>query len=393
MIVRKEIKYKRLGTTVLFLSLPWVIVDYFLPAYAKKELAATALDIGMYLALFSFTMAVFRPLIGSMVDRYGRKRFIVIGSLLYLLGILFYGFALNLSFLMIAAAFHGLGAAFFWVPAYAMISDLSKPQERGKAYGFIEGMANKGLFIGAGMGFFLIPFLEGLFRPLGLSNPFDNAWRITFIVYALFSIYAFLSAFRLKEPEIAPYDPQKAQISPIFLVFLLIIFLTAFASTLLAPIIIIYMLDRFDLTVWQLALAYIPAAVVYAIFPPYTGRLSDKIGHKNGITIGLAASSITFFIIPLAPTLYFLILFWVMEAIALTIAKPAQQALVATLGGEDRRGRGYGYYTMAFCLGATLGPLIGGWLYDQFSSFYPFSLSGILLLGGALVTLSLKIKR
>jgi len=87
------------------------------------------------------------------------------------------------------------------------------------------------------------------------------------------------------------------------------------------------------------------------------------------------------------------VVLWVVEAIGLTAAAPAQEALVADLTGNDVRGTGYGLYTFAASLGATFGPLIGGWLYDTMGHAVPFYLNGMVLLAGTVAVWVLLGKR
>lgn len=383
---------KRLGVIAFLLAWPWIILDYFLPAYARNELQATAFDIGLYLALFSITMAFVRLWIGSLVDRYGRRQFLIAGICCYILAILFYGLATGIPFLMIASVFHGLGSALFWIPAYAIAADLSDPSQRGATYGILTGRDQQGLFVGTFMGFALIPFLEGLLRGLQVSDPFRWAWRSLFLVYALLGLYALflaLQGFKGLTRPISVVQEQEQHLShglpPLLLI---VIFLTGFAQTLLTPLLILYLLDRFVLTIPALAFSYVPAAIIYAVLPPFAGRLADKVGYQRSIAIGLLASAVTFLLIPWAPSIFVLVLLWAIEAACLTLAGPAQQALVATWSKENKHGTAYGYYTMAYRLGATLGPLLGGWIYDRVNSAYPFFMSGALLLIGAGLTLA-----
>jgi MFS family permease len=51
------------------------------------------------------------------------------------------------------------------------------------------------------------------------------------------------------------------------------------------------------------------------------------------------------------------------------------------------RGTGYGLYTFASGLGFTLGPLLGGWLYDTAGHALPFYVNGVVLFIGAVLVL------
>jgi MFS family permease len=64
---------------------------------------------------------------------------------------------------------------------------------------------------------------------------------------------------------------------------------------------------------------------------------------------------------------------------------PAERAFVADIAGEDTRGTSYGLYTFAYFLGSLVGPVGGGWLYDNLGHAMPFYLNTAVLLGGALL--------
>jgi len=70
-------------------------------------------------------------------------------------------------------------------------------------------------------------------------------------------------------------------------------------------------------------------------------------------------------------------------------AAPAQEALVADLTGGEERGTGYGLYTFAASLGAVVGPLLGGWLYDNSGHVTPFYVNGVVLLAAAVLAVLL----
>ncbi len=77
---------------------------------------------------------------------------------------------------------------------------------------------------------------------------------------------------------------------------------------------------------------------------------------------------------------------WALQALCYAAGDPAEQALVADLTGNDQRGRAFGVYALAGGLGATVGPLVGGWLYETVSPAAPFFANGAVL---ALCTLVL----
>ena len=87
----------------------------------------------------------------------------------------------------------------------------------------------------------------------------------------------------------------------------------------------------------------------------------------------------TSFLIPGLTGLVSFTALWALQALCYAAGDPAEQALVADLTGGDQRGRAYGLYTLAAGLGATVGPLVGGWLYEAVGPSAPFYANGAVL--------------
>ena len=100
-----------------------------------------------------------------------------------------------------------------------------------------------------------------------------------------------------------------------------------------------------------------------------------------GLLIGALASAL----IPHLRSIIPLTILWAVESLGYTASAPAERAFVADIAGEDTRGASYGLYTFAYFLGAALGPLAGGWLYDNMGHATPFYLNTVVLLVGTLL--------
>ena len=129
----------------------------------------------------------------------------------------------------------------------------------------------------------------------------------------------------------------------------------------------------------ELATAYLPAALVWALLPPRLGKLADRFGRKPLMVLGMAVAAGSSFLIPGLASLAGLAALWALQALCYAAGDPAEQALVADLTGGDQRGRAYGLYTLAAGLGATVGPLVGGWLYEAVGPQAPFLANGVVL--------------
>ncbi|OPY54819.1 MAG: drug efflux system protein MdtG [Methanosaeta sp. PtaU1.Bin112] len=108
------------------------------------------------------------------------------------------------------------------------------------------------------------------------------------------------------------------------------------------------------------------------------GRLSDRIGRKKIMLIGLA----TFSFLPLfyifARNTTELLFIRALGGLGASAVWPIAMALIIDQAKSENRGAAMGHYNAAFFSALALGPLIGGMLYDHLGHNAPFYLWAIL---------------
>jgi MFS family permease len=156
---------------------------------------------------------------------------------------------------------------------------------------------------------------------------------------------------------------------------------------ILSPILVKYLTDNVSAEMFVIALAFLPAALAGSVLPSRLGGLSDRFGRRLPLIIALLVGGLAALAVPMVRSLWPLALLWVIEAAAFAAAIPAAEALVIDLSGDERQGMALGYFTAAAGLGAVIGPLLGGWLYDRFAAAGAFGASALLMALGALLIL------
>ncbi|MBC7264861.1 MAG: MFS transporter [Chloroflexi bacterium] len=365
---------------VLLGSSAFGILSFLLPIYGRR-LGASALEIGGLYSVFALMTVLIRPVVGWALDRFGRRTFFVAALVCYAVAMGLFSIADSVAGLYLARLMQGVASALMWISAYTIATDLASPEGRGGAVGRVDEASARGSLYGALAGFALLAWL-----------PLSTGWRVLFLAYALLAAFGAWLAWK-RVPETQPvHSPQtegRRAISGLLFRLMVIVFVTGASTAMVSPLVLIFLQDKFTAEVGMLALAFIPAALVYSFLPSRLGQLSDRFGRTPLMAAGLVGSGIVSLLLPGLSHIGWLIVMWALEALGLTMAAPAQEALVADLTGSTVRGVGYGLYTFATSLGATLGPLLGGWLYDAAGPATPFYLNGIVLFAGAVWVLVL----
>jgi MFS family permease len=184
---------------------------------------------------------------------------------------------------------------------------------------------------------------------------------------------------RETKPSTTQSRPSPIVWSRAWTLLMLVTLVTASAWTMTSPILILFLQERLNAGINEIAWAFLPSGIIWSVLPARLGRLADRFGRKPLMVLGLVASAGAMFILPSLTSFLGLAVLWSLLALCFAAGDPAEQALVADLTGGDQRGRAYGLYVMASDIGAALGPLGGGWLYDSFDPSAPFLATGVIL--------------
>lgn len=112
-------------------------------------------------AIYMLATAVSTPIYGKLADLFGRKRVLLVGIIIFLIGSILCGMAMNMTQLIIFRAFQGLGAGAVMPITMTIIGDLNKEaQARVKAQGWISAVWGVSGVIGPLLGGFLVDTLS-----------------------------------------------------------------------------------------------------------------------------------------------------------------------------------------------------------------------------------------
>jgi MFS family permease len=136
------------------------IVSPILPQFAE-QLGASYVEIGLFFSAYSITWAFLQLYTGYLSDRYGQKRFIVLGLATNGISLILCGFSQNFTQLIIFRVIQGVGLGLY---APACLGLVAQMKQKGRSFASYR-TANM-------IGHMLGPIIGGLIGSLNLVFPF-----------------------------------------------------------------------------------------------------------------------------------------------------------------------------------------------------------------------------
>jgi DHA2 family multidrug resistance protein len=107
--------------------------------------------------------------------------------------------------------------------------------------------------------------------------------------------------------------------------------------------------------------------VANAIILPMTGWLASRFGRKNLLMLSVVGFTLSSFLCGIAPTLSMLIAFRILQGATGGCLQPLSQAVLLEAFPPKDRGKAMGFWGLGIVVAPILGPVLGGWLTDNWS--------------------------
>jgi len=362
----------------LAFSLPF---SYF-PNYAIS-LGSTVASIGLFTSSFMLASALIAPKLGSLSDTIGRKKIILWG----LLGDVVFGALTGLApswyWLLLIRVINGAVTAAATQPAEALLMDLAPEGRRGEVAGFVLTCGMVGRNLGPAVGG-ATQFASSMVVSL------VDSYRIPcFVDAALAAVAMFLVAWKIKESgsssrpsasQVVREGGEKVQISRSLKVLFFCAFANGIALGFIMPISVLFYQDKFGAEPVEIGLVISLSGFIGLIASWIAGRISDRLGRKPVIALGVVSSRLSGMVIPLTLDLNQATFFLAFRSLGFNISNPAMQALRADVVPREARGKLFGLYNTFFNAGDIVGPVIATYLYDLYR-FETLNIWGLALPG------------
>jgi DHA2 family multidrug resistance protein len=107
--------------------------------------------------------------------------------------------------------------------------------------------------------------------------------------------------------------------------------------------------------------------VANAIVLPITGWLANYFGRKRLLMTAVVGFTTASFFCGFAPTLAWLVIFRILQGLSGGVLQPVSQAVMLEAFPREQQGKAMGVWGLGIVVAPMLGPVLGGWLTDNYS--------------------------
>ena len=318
---------------LFMLMLDNTVVNVALPSI-QRDLHASLASLEWTVNAYTLTLAVLLVTGGRLGDIFGRRKMFLFGVVVFAIASLAIGFAPSDGVLVAFRAVQGVGAAFMMPATLSIITQAFPPEQRGTAIGTWAGVSALALAIGPVVGGFLTEYVS--WRAFFFINPpiaivavavtlfatrdsrdetvdktvdyagiatitigltalvlalvEGNGWGwgsarvISLFAVAVIALPAFVMIERRVEAPIINFAFFRSRT---FFGANLVAFLISFAMFAQFFFLTLYLQNILHYSPLQTGVRFLPSTIVIIIMGPLAGRLTDRVGSRPLMTLGL----------------------------------------------------------------------------------------------------------
>lgn len=349
-----------LGLVSLLMDVSSEMIHSLLPVFLVTSLGASALTVGLIEGVAEATALITKLFSGLLSDHMGkRKPLAIIGYGLAALTKPLFALAPTIGWVVTARFADRVGKGIRGAPRDALIADITPDYQRGAAYGLRQTLDSVGALGG--------PLLAIL-----LMGVFVQDIRAVFWVAVIPAVLAVIMLIvGVREPlrSANRQHRQPLQLSN----------LRAFGAGFWLTVTLggVLMLARFSEAFLvlraeqlQLSLTWVPLVlvimnIVYAATSYPAGRLSDRVGRRALLEIGVGVLIIADLILALMPTLNWALFGIALWGLHMGLTHGILAALVADAAPAHLRGSAFGIFNLVSGVTLLAASVLAGWLWDS----------------------------
>jgi len=346
-----------------------------------KGLGGQDYILGIIAAASPFAGIVFSFPIGYLADRIGKKRLLLISTIIFTVSPLLYLFVTNPLLLIPIRFFHGMATAIMGPVASAIIVG-AHDENKAEKLGVYSSATLFGRTIAPLVGGFIISYFSSLGNLMNYRLVYVTAFAVSLpVIFLAISI---------------PKDSEQSNVKVVSLTEMITImkqFLSHF------KIISTAVVEMATYYIYGVLEAYLPVFLVtkhvepkligllfsiqvisIAITKPFFGKLADRHDKRIQIIVGILILTVATISIPYLTHYVWFIGVILLFGLGMSLSTIATNTYVVDLVSKDKQTSALGLLSALMDVGQTLGPFITGFIISSYSYKVGFNIAALVAL-------------
>lgn len=346
------------------------ILGLILPIFIRDS-GFSIVELGMITAGFGISLMIFEPIWGILVDKIGAKTIYVITSLAAPIIIFSYTLVGDLTMFAMLRFIQGAFACGSGVSSRTCAR--TAIAKGGRAFGLWATILSAAGLIGPVVGGYIA----------------ETSYRMAFYAASIISAIAFLLAFSAptsQRPTVANGEVEqigwtKDEKKTLVILTLMIVipYFVMFGYRTYVPV-FAKESPKFLLSTVEIGYVFMLYGVVGTVAPLLLGELSERVGRRNIIIVGMVFEALAFVLLPWASGIVLLSVTAMLLSFGNSATSPIMMALLTDKISKAKHGLALGLYGSGEDLGIWLGPLMIGYLYQTYSAELSFLVTAAIML-------------
>jgi len=386
-------------------SVSFTIIIPVLYPYAT-QFGLSDFEASLLTTAYSLSQFLGTPILGQLSDRWGRRPLLVISLLGTVVANLLAAIAGVPWLLFAARIFDGITGGNNSI-AQAVVSDITSPEERTKAFGIYSGLFRLGFVVGPPLS-----YLAQLVPGIRLGPVQVSSLGMSFLVSAAIAlIAAVLCFFFLTEtgnveakgdtPEAEKAKPARKKINfaslftalgrPVVGRILLMTFLNGFTFTIFTFAFQPFFINVLGQDAKNLAIAFVAFGLLaFASQVFFLEPLRKRFSIVNVLVGALIIRGVLFILMPTFPNIVAFSVGLGFFGLVNAFPMPLIDSILSTRSDQSEQGEVLGLNASYLSISNAIGPAISGFLVTVFSYSMPFWVAGVMTVAIAGFAITLK---
>lgn len=369
----------------MFMDVSSELIHSLLPLFLVGSLGASVATVGLIEGMAEATASVARVFSGVLSDRIGKRK---------LLAVIGYGLSAITKpvFPMAGSAAAVFGARFFdrvgkgirSAPRDALVADITPAAIRGTAFGIRQALDTVGAFAGPLLAILLMGIYANDFRAVFW-------WAVVPAAIAmLLMVYGVQEPAGTKPSGKKGWPIKRADMKRMSRAYWWAVAIgAAFTLARFSEAFLVLKGQQAGLPIALVPLVMVAMNLVYAIVATPAGALSDRIGRRTVLSIGLGVLIAADLVLAFVPGLVALFVGVAMWGLFMGLTQGLLSALVADTAPDDLRGTAFGIFNLVSGVALLSASALAGLLWEKFGSSATFAAgAGLAAFAAAVIAIS-----